>query len=544
MTWFLIIVALLILAILVILFLNRYYRKATREVALVRTGAGGQRVVTEGGCIALPFLHKVSEVNMKTSQLEIERLGPKSVITLDRLRVDVGAEFYVRVDPSPEGVATAAQALAGKSFRSSELADTLEGKLVDAMLSVAAGYTMDSLQDNRGKYSAEVSEILAPNLKLNGLVLESVSITRLDQTPFHALDENNAFNALGMRRLAEIIAVNKKERAAIEADADVAVRQSQLDATKRKLTINQEEEEATIAQQRDIETARAKSMADVAEEQAAAEKRREAARIEREREVRLSEIARDRELNRQKLDSELNIETVRYENAVALAAKKIEEAQAEARAKAAEAEEAEAEEKVQTARATAVAQREKELALIRVKEQVEVDDTRVKSEAGTVIAMAEAEAKAVLERAEASRTELLSKAEGTAALIKAENAQSSELMRLKLDEARLRALPDVVEKLMKPTEKIETIRINHITGIGGGSSAGGEGGSNSNGVNQVIDGVLGLALQLPAVKKLGEEVGLNISDGMKGITRPLGDDPSDDEPKRGGDESDSDEKND
>jgi uncharacterized membrane protein YqiK len=393
------------------------------------------------------------------------------------------------------------------------------------MLAVAAGYTMDSLQDNRGKYSGEVTEILAPNLAKNGLVLESVSITRLDQTPFHALDENNAFNALGMRRLSEIIAVNKKERAAIEADAEVAVRQSQLEATKRKLTISQEEEEATIAQQRDIETARAKSMADVAEEQAGSEKRRDAARIAREREVRLNEIARDRELNRQKLESELNVESVRYDNAVALAAKKIEEAKAEAKAKIAMAEEATAEEQVRTARETAAAQREKALALIRAAEQAEVDDTRVKSEAGTILSMAEAEAKAAVERSTAMKDELLSRAEGTAALVAAENAQSAELIRMKLDQARIKALPEVVEKLMKPTEKIESIRINHITGIGAGSGGGGEGAGGQNGVNQVIDGVLGLALQLPAVKKLGEEVGLSISDGLKGVTRPLdGDD--------------------
>ena len=303
MTWFLTIVAILIILVLGILFLNRYYRKATREVALIRTGSGGQRVVLDGGCIALPFLHKITEINMRTSKLEIERLGPKSIITSDRLRVDVGAEFYVRVIGTEDGVATAAQALAGKTFRSSELADTLEGKLVDAMLSVAAAYTMDSLQDNRGQYSAEVAALLSENLEQNGLRLESVSITRLDQTPFHALDENNAFNALGMRRLAEIISVNKKERAEIENAADVAVRQSHLEAAKRRLVIEQEEEQATIAQQREIETARATSQADVAEEQATSEKRREAARIEREREVRLGEISRDRELKRQALES-------------------------------------------------------------------------------------------------------------------------------------------------------------------------------------------------------------------------------------------------
>lgn len=546
MTWFLVVVALVVVAILLILFLNRYYRKATREVALVRTGAGGQRIITDGGCIALPFLHKVSEVNMKTSRLEIERAGANSVITSDRLRIDVGAEFYVRVDPTPEGVATAAQALASRSFRSSELAETLEGKLVDAMLAVAAGYTMDSLQDNRGEYSAEVTARLAPNLAQNGLVLESVSITRLDQTPFHALDENNAFNALGMRRLSEIIAVNKKERAAIEADAEVSVRQSQLDATKRTLLISQEEEEAKISQNQEIESARTKSLADIAEEQAASERRRDAARIEAERETRLTEIARDRDLNRQRLESELNIQTAKHDNAVALAAKKIEEVQADAKVKAAAADEAAADEQVRTARETAVAEREKELALIRAREQAEVDDTRVQSEAGTVIAMAEAEAQAAGQRAEAAKKELLDRAEGTAALVAAENSQSQQLMRHKLDEARLKALPDVVEKMMKPTEKIESIRINQITGIGGagGGSAGGDPDGGGSGVNQVIDGVLNLALQLPAARKLGEEVGLNIAEGVKGVTGPLDDsgpadsspnDSSDDTPKPDGD---------
>ncbi|MCR9127174.1 MAG: SPFH domain-containing protein [Rhodobacteraceae bacterium] len=520
MAWFLTVVILLVLAVLVILFFNRYYRKATREISVVRTGAGGQKVILDGGCVALPFLHRVAEVNMRTSKLEIERLGPKSIITKDRLRVDIGAEFYVRVDATVNGVATAAQALAGKSFRAADLEEVLEGKLVDAMLSVAARYTMDELQDNRAGYVREVSEILAPNLALNGLMLESVSLTRMDQTPFHALDENNAFNALGMRRLAEIIAVNKKERAVIEADADVSVRQSQLDATKRKLTISREEEEAMIAQQREIEVARARSSAETAEEQATSEQRREAARIAREREVRLSEIARDTELRRKALESELNSALVKSENAVTMAAKKAKVAEAEAAAIAARTAEAEAEERVQTVRETAQAEREKLLALIRAAEKAEVDDTRVRSEAGTIVSMAEAEARATTDRAKATRDRLIAEAEGRAQIIAAENAQSPELIAMKLDEARLRALPEIVERMVKPAEKIESIRINHMTGFAGGGG-GGEGGGDKSTVNQVVDSVLGMALQLPAVQKLGEEVGMNIGGGLKGISAPL-----------------------
>lgn len=521
MAWFLAIVILIIAALLIILFLSRYYRKATREISVVRTGMGGQKVVLDGGCLSLPFLHKVAEVNMRTSRLEIERLGPKSIITRDRLRVDITAEFYVRVQASAEGVATAAQALAGKSFRASDLEDILEGKLVDAMLSVAARYTMDELQDDRAGYAREISDMLRDNLAQNGLMLESVSLSKIDQTPFHALDENNAFNALGMRRLAEIIAVNKKERAVIEADADVSVRQSHLDATKRKLTIAREEEEAMITQQREIEIARSRSAADTAEEQAASEQRRESARIAREREVRLTEIARDTELRRMSLESELNSALKKSENLVALAAKKVEEAKAEAAAIAAKSGEVEAEENIRTLRETAVAERDRKLALIRATEQADVDDTRVKSEAGTIVSMAEAEARAVLEKAKAARDRLLAEAEGKTAIIAAENTLSSEVIAMKLDEARLRALPDVMERMMKPAEKIETIRINHMTGFNGAGGGGGDGGGEKSTVNQVVDSVLSMALQLPAVQKLGEEVGMNIGDGVRGITAPL-----------------------
>ena len=541
MGWFLTLILLVIAAVLIILFFSRYYRKATREISVVRTGQGGQKVVLDGGCIALPFLHKVAEVNMRTSKLDIERTGPKSIITKDRLRVDVAAEFYVRVQASVQGVATAAQALAGKSFRAADLEEILEGKLVDAMLSVAARYTMDDLQDNRAAYAEEVSEMLGDNLAQNGLMLESVSLTRIDQTPFHALDENNAFNALGMRRLAEIIAVNKKERAVIEADADVSVRQSLLDATKRKLTITREEEEAMISQQREIEIARSRSAAETAEEQAVSEKRREEARIDRERVVRLSEIARDTELRRQTLDSELNSEIKKSENLVKMAKKRGEEAIAEAEAITAKGGEAEAEERVVTIRETAAAERDKSLALIRAAEQVEVDNTRVKSEAATITSIAVAQAKATHDRAEADRDRMLAEATGSAAIIAAQNTHSPEVIAMKLEEVRLQTLPQVVERMMKPAEKIESIRINQMTGFGGASGGVSEGGDKST-INQVVDSVLSMALQLPAVQQLGEEVGMNIGDGVRGISNSLNRNLAGDTPDTSSDDTSSDTK--
>ena len=512
-------VGLLVITTLIVAawFLNRFYVKASREIALVRTGLGGQRVVLDGGVLGLPIVHKVSEINMRTVRLEVERAGERSIITQDRLRIDATAEFYVRVEPTEQGVATAAQALGSKASRAADIADVLEGKLVDALLSVAAQYTMDSLQDNRGNYVAEVGTALQERLKQNGLLLEAVSLTRLDQTPFHALDQNNAFNAVGMRRLAEVIAVNKRQRAEIENSAEIAVRQSHLDAAKRRLQIEQEEEEAQLAQQHAVETYRARTMAETSEAQATAEGRRELARINRDSNVRAEQIERDRAIRELELQSDMSVKVARHDTDIQLAAKKAEEAVAEAAAQASLAKEASAREAVATARETAMAERAKALALIRAQEEAAVDDTRVESQAGTVRAMAAAEAEASEMKARAVRSELLAKAEGEAAIFAAQNAQSASIVRMKVDLAKIEALPQIVREMVKPAEKIDSIRINHVTGFG---PAAGRGANSGGGpvVNQVVDGILSMALQLPAVQKLGEEIGIDIGNGIARTT--------------------------
>lgn len=522
LTWAVVIIV-LVMIVVAILFLNRFYVKASREVALVRTGLGGQRVVLDGGVLSLPIVHKVAEINMRTVRLEAVRAGERSIITQDRLRIDATAEFYVRVEPTDEGVATAAQALGSKAFRAADLADILEGKLVDALLSVAAQYTMDSLQDNRGKYVAEVGAALAVRLKQNGLLLEAVSLTRLDQTPFHALDQNNAFNAVGMRRLAEVIATNKRERAEIENNADVAVRQSHLDATKRRLLIEQEEEEAQLAQQHSVDIYRARTMAETAEAQATAEGRRELARIQRDSDVRGQQIEHDRGIRELELQSDMSVKISKHDIEIKLAAKKTEEAAAETLAYSSLAKAASAREAVETARETAMAERGRELALIKARMEAEVDDTRVESQAGTVRTLAAAEAEATETRARALLAELLAKAEGDAAIFTAENQQSETLIQMKTDLAKIGALPNIVREMVKPAEKIDSIRINHVSGFG--PAAGGPAnGTNGPVVNQVIDGILSMALQLPAVQKLGEEIGINISDGIHRVAGGLSQD--------------------
>ena len=97
----------LIVAVIVIVvgvyIVNWLYHRSSKEVSFVRTGFLGERVVINGGAFVLPFIHDYTSVNMNVLPMGIVRSRQDAVITRDRMRVDIEADFYVRVQPTREG---------------------------------------------------------------------------------------------------------------------------------------------------------------------------------------------------------------------------------------------------------------------------------------------------------------------------------------------------------------------------------------------------------------------------------------------------------
>lgn len=211
--------ALLILGLIV----TRLYHRATKEIAFVRTGFRGERVIMNGGALVLPVLHETMPVNMNTVRLAVERKNVDALITLDRLRIDVKAEFYVRVRPDAGSIAMAAQTLGLRTMNPEALKDLVEGKFVDALRSVAAGMTMNQLHEQRADFVQKVQQVSSNDLSMNGLELESVSLTGLDQTSIEHFNANNAFDAEGLTKLTEQIELRKKTRNDIEQDTRVQI---------------------------------------------------------------------------------------------------------------------------------------------------------------------------------------------------------------------------------------------------------------------------------------------------------------------------------
>ena len=497
------------LAAIVIALAAWFYERATNEVSFVRTGVGGRKVVIDGGTLAIPYFHEVSRVNMQTIRMEVIRAGEQSLITKDRLRIDVGAEFYASVIPEADAIVRAAQTLGRRTFQPDQLKSLIDGMMVDALRAVAARMTMDELHENRTMFAGEVREALSGTLQRYGLQLDSVSLTALDQTPFHTLDENNAFNAVGMRKLAEVIANSKRERAEIEGENQVSVRRAEVEANRRKLEIELEQRRAEIAQTQEIETLQAQLLTEVARRKADAEREAAEARIAMERAIQSASLTREQAIREAEIAQARAVQIAEAERAIQIAAKSQEESAAQAEATEARQALVKAEEALATLRQMAEADRRKSLALLSAEQEALADAARARIAVETEKLRAATRAEIEREAAETLRVAKQAEADGAAARIAAENGRSKENVAMELEKARLAALPATIAEMVRPAEKIRGITVNHITGLG----RGGDGERPASPVDSTVNAILDMAVSLPAMKKLGESVGVDL-DGL------------------------------
>ena len=373
-----IILAIIILAIVIAIgvwLLNWLYRRSSKETSFVRTGFGGQKVVMNGGALVLPIIHEVIPVNMNTLRLEVKRGRDSALITRDRMRVDVVAEFYVRVQPMLDAIASAAQTLGQRTMQPDSLRELLEGKFIDALRSVAAEMTMEELHEKRGAFVKSVREAVKEDLLKNGLELESVSLTNLDQTNMEYFNPSNAFDAEGLTRLTEQIEKRKKLRNDIEQDTLIQIRNKNLEAEKTGLDIDRESEYARLEQERELEIRRASQRAELARERASRDQEAEQAqllskeqvektRIATERSLEEDRIARERDIQGLEIERRKALELAEQSRAIAIAEASKAQSEAQALADEARAKAVSAEEKVFSARETEIAERRKQIELI------------------------------------------------------------------------------------------------------------------------------------------------------------------------------------
>ena len=566
-------IVILIMLLTLATIMGRLYRRSSKERAFVRTGFGGQRVIMDGGSLVMPVLHEIISVNMNTVRLEVSRSQQGALITNDRMRVDVTAEFYVRVKPTKESIADAAQTLGRRTEDREQLKGLIEGKFVDALRAVAAEMSMEQLHEQRVEFVQKVQTAVSEDLLKNGLELESVSLTSLDQTDKEFFNPNNAFDAQGLTKLTEEIELRRKKRNDIEQDTEVAVNLKNLEADREKFKIARDEEYARLEQQREVEIRRASQAAEIAKEQAEQKRAAEEAQIVADQQVEQAKIEAARAIDEQRIDKERLVkerdisrtkavetaevqkqETVAIadqDRLIAIANKSREQSEAEAVADRARADAVAAEEGVVTVRETAKAERLKEIDLVEARKQAErqaisvtvaaeaekqaakdyaeAKKTQAEGDANQSRITADGEAEAEKLRADAARMRYTVDAEGKSALNEADNLLSTEMIAMRVKIELITHLAKIIAESVKPMEAIDGIKIIQLDGLNGvipnqDGSGGAHGAGDSAGGGNLAEQAVGAALryraQAPLLDSLLAELGISGGD-LSSLTRAL-----------------------
>jgi flotillin len=417
----------------VITFTRLYVRTKANE-AFVRTGKGGARVILDGGAVVVPVLHEVVRVPLETMRLDVDRTGGDALITADKLRADLKAEFYIRVQPNRDDVLNAARSLGEKTFDLGRIEDLVKDKLISTLRAVAATRTLDELNAKREEFAAEVKSGVEADLRHNGLTLESVTVSKLDQTDPSLLNANNVFDAQGLRRIAEITQSALIERNQIERDAQRAKTAKDVETRQEVLELDRKQAEAEAGQKAQIakiqaERAGEAKRAQIDQEQIVAQRE-----VDKQRAIEQAKIEATQQLITARRAQELleversqAVESAEREKQAVVAAAEAKKADAEAQRFDAEARRAAAEQQVMTVEVTAAAEREGDQKLIAAKKAAEQDRYRKQVEADVVAytlqkqaegkkAAAEAEYEAKIRQAQGDSESARQRAEGETAV--------------------------------------------------------------------------------------------------------------------------------
>ncbi len=451
----------------VLVIITKLYRKASADEAFVRTGVGGRKCIIDGGAIVIPVVHEVIPVSLKTFKLDVDRTGPEALITADFLRADVKAVFYVRVRKEPEHILQAATSLGVTGSDPRAVQNLIFEKLVSALRTVAATQALYDLNAKRAEFAEAVQKIVEQDLKSNGLTLESVTISSLDQASLGAMrPAENVFDAQGARTIAEQVQAQRVARNEIERAADQRVKEQNVRAAQY------------VAQQDVIET-RARAESDAAKNIAQSESQQKAAtfaaeqarlagiaRVESDREVRLATVDQEKavEVANQEREKAAQIASVVREKAVELARRdqQIAVAEAEKRRAAAEAlqlaaeqERKTAEQQVFTVEVRATAERDKERAVIA--KQAQVEQERIEQQMHADVA-----AYAEVRKADAGQTAAVKQAEARIKL--AEAAKEARQLEAEAEQAVQMVPVTVAQEQVKVQDAQVSVKIRDLEG--------------------------------------------------------------------------------
>lgn len=275
------------LIVLTVLAILSWYKKVPQGKAIVRTGSGGVKV-SFNGMIIIPVLHRVEWMDISVKKVEIHRVGKDGLICRDNMRADIKVAFFVRVNPKAEDVVKVAQTLGvERASHESTLNQLFEAKFSEALKTVGKRFDFVELYDARERFRQEILNTIGTNL--NGFVLDDAAIDYLEQTPVTFLQDDNILDSEGIKKIAELTALQHMAANKIRREEEKTLTQQNVEAKEAILELNRQLAEKEQIQKREIAAITAREEAETKKIQQEERLRFETARITTEEELAISE---------------------------------------------------------------------------------------------------------------------------------------------------------------------------------------------------------------------------------------------------------------
>jgi uncharacterized membrane protein YqiK len=307
------IAVIVLIAIGVVFFLSRMFRKVEQGKALIVSKV--RRVdVTFTGAVVLPVLHKSEIMDISVKTIEIARTGREGLICRDNIRADIRITFFVRVNKTVEDVIKVAQAI-GTARASNEitLQELFSAKFSEALKTVGKQLDFVDLYTKRNDFRDQIIEVIGTDL--NGYSLEDAAIDFLEQTPLISLDAKNILDAQGIRKITELTAIEAVKTNDFRRNEEKEITRQNVEAKEAILELQRRQADAEIKQRREIETMRAREEAEISLAHAEERLRAEGAALKTDQQLGVQQENKAREIavaekNRERV---IAIETERIE---------------------------------------------------------------------------------------------------------------------------------------------------------------------------------------------------------------------------------------
>ncbi len=276
------------LSLVAIFLISSRYKRGSKKTAYILSGFGGEQILLDKNAFALPILQQVIPVNLTTQCLNIKAEEHSALLTKDHLKLDISADFYIRVPADEKYILQAAQTLGKLTTKKTALKKFLNGKLASSLRQSAASFSMQDILQQQENFIEKVHSHLETELQKNGLLVESVTLQTINPTKIDFYQETNPLEKKTKNQLLEKISIELKNQ--------------EIESEKLLLEIEKKKQTMRLEQEKQINLCRIAIESDVAKE-----------RLQRHNELSKAELTKQHELDLEKKVFETELEKQRQE---------------------------------------------------------------------------------------------------------------------------------------------------------------------------------------------------------------------------------------